>query len=94
VTLDAADFAAFVDSDMPGYALATIGAEGVPGLFSNNHKDAFGLVSSSTPNFMAPPSLVSAVSRGDAISINAVSYTVVAIEASGQRLTRLFLERA
>lgn len=91
---DAADFAAFVDPDMPGYALATIAGEEVPGLFSNDYRDAFGIVSSGAPNFSAPPAALAAVTIGTAIVISAMNYTVDKIEANPNRLTRLMLERA
>lgn len=94
MTFDAADLAALVDPDMPGYALATIGGNGVAGLFSNDYRDAFGMVSSNMPNFMAPPAVLAAVARGATVVVNATNYTVAKIETSTHRLTRLMLEAA
>lgn len=92
MSLSAADLAAFVDEDMPGYALATIGAGSVAGLFSNPSLEALG-IAGSRPVFRALTTEVSSVVEGTAITINATAYTVAGIQPDGKGMTLLILER-
>jgi hypothetical protein len=91
---DADDIAAFNDTDMPGYALATIGADTVAGRFRAPYAEALGIAGSS-PSFSAASGDLSGVSQGGAITIAGTGYTVTAIEPqSGSGQTRLRLQEA
>lgn len=46
------------------------------------------------PQFQCATSDVSAADKGDAITVNSVSYTVAEVQADGTGLTTLILERA
>lgn len=87
---DAADIAAFNDSDMPGYAAATIGAVTVVGRFRASFAAQFGIEGSS-PMFSAASADLSGVAHGTAITINGTAYTVSGIEPDtfGQTVLRL-----
>lgn len=76
---DAADIAAFNDADMPGYALATIGAASVAGRFRARYAEQFGIEGSS-PMFSAASTNLVGVARGTAITVNSTAYTVSGIE--------------
>jgi len=77
---DAADLAAFVDPDMPGYALATIGGQPVPGLFGNGYSEAFGQMAGSQPRFRAPAGDLAGVVAGSAATILGKVYAVVEVQ--------------
>jgi hypothetical protein len=91
---DAADLALLTDPDMPGYALATIGGNGVGGLFGNAYHEALGLVGGNQPMFSAPPAALVGIVVGTGVVIGSVSYSVAKIEADGVGLSKLLLERA
>lgn len=73
--LDAAARAAFIDPDLPGYVLATIGGQDVPGLFRHRQADAFGLVGGSALSLLVDPA--AAAVQEDVVLIDGVSYQVV-----------------
>jgi len=88
---DAADLAAFNDSDMPAYAAATIGAASVAGRFRERYAEGFG-IAGSTPVFEAASSDLTGVIQGTAVTVRAVAYAVAAVEpdvARGMTLLRL-----
>lgn len=92
--LDADDIAAFNDPDMPGYALALIGAAPVHGRFRAAYAEAFGIVGGTSPSFSAASADLESVNEGDTITIGGTSYTVSGIEPGGTGQTRLKLETA
>lgn len=87
---DAADIAAFNDSDMPGYAAATIGAATVAGRFRKSHADILGMAGGQ-PMFSAASSDLTGASIGGTVTIGGANYTVTAIEPDtfGQTVLRL-----
>lgn len=91
---DADDIAAFNDADMPGYALATIGAASVAGRFRSASVDALGVVVADRVQFSAAATHLAGVSVGTSITIAAVTYTVAEIMADdiGHGMTRLMLK--
>lgn len=76
MSLAAADIAAFFDSDMPGYALATFSFGDVDGLFTDNYQALLGMIDGSAPAFTCATSDLSAVARGTAVTINGTAYTL------------------
>lgn len=88
---DAADLAAFVDPDMPGYISATINGQPVGGLFSAAYSESFGIVGGTSPSLRVLGSV--AVSDGDPVVTSFGSFTVASIESplgpSGVKLLRL-----
>lgn len=87
---DAADIAAFNDSDMPGYAAATLGAATVAGRYRQSYADALG-ISGGQPMFSGASSDLTAATVGGAITIGGSGYTITAIEPDtfGQTVLRL-----
>jgi len=94
MTFDAADLAAIFGDDMPGYALASIGASSVPGLFRNGYAEGFGMVGGLQPVFRCATAEVSSVVEDTAITINGVAYTARAVEPDGSGITLIRLEKA
>lgn len=92
MSLDAADLAAFVDEDMPGYVLATLSGGDVPGLFGSHPVEAFGIAHASHFSFRAVSTSVSAVAVGDAITINGASFSVAERMPNGNGMTLLLLK--
>jgi hypothetical protein len=91
MSFDAADIAAFNDSDMPGYAVATIAAASVAGRFRERYAQEFG-IAGSTPVFEAASAHLTGVAQGTAVTVRAVAYAVAAVEpdvARGMTLLRL-----
>ncbi len=91
---DAADLAAFNDGDMPGYALATLGAASIAGRFRAVSADAFGITPTDRVQFSAAASDLSAATVGAAVTINGSEYVVAEVMADdiGQGMTRLMLK--
>jgi hypothetical protein len=89
---DAADLAAFLDPDMPGYALATVGGAPVGGLFRSPYAESFGLVGTGSPAFRALSSDLAAVAPGDSIDIRDTAYRVAAVRPDGAGMTVLDLK--
>lgn len=73
-------------------ASATIGGVSVDGLFDNGYGEIYG-IDSAKPSFQCASSAVAAVTRGTAVTVNAVSYTVAGIEPDGTGLTMLRLDK-
>ena len=90
---DAADIAAFNDSDMPAYALATIGAASVAGRFHARYGVALG-IGGGQPMFGAASVDLASVSPGDAVTINAINYTVNEKQTGDIGQTMLMLQEA
>lgn len=91
---DAADLAAFNDSDMPGYALASFTGGSVAGRFRATTGELFGITPNDRAQFSAAAADLSAVVVGAAVTINGTAYTVAEIMDSdiGQGMTRLMLK--
>jgi hypothetical protein len=91
---DAADIVAFNDSDLPGYALATIGAASVAGRFRAVSQDAFGVVITDRASFAAAASDLSTVAVDSSIVIAGTTYTVAEVlpHDAGTGMTRLMLK--
>lgn len=87
---DAADIAAFNDSDMPGYALATVGGTAVAGRFRQAYAEILG-IGGGQPSFSAATSDLTGASVGGSVTIGGIGYTVTAIEPDtfGQTVLRL-----
>lgn len=94
MAFDAADLAAFNDSDMPGYAQATIGAVNVDGRFRATSNEVFGVVPDDRAQFAALATDLSGVAVGDAVTIAGTAYTVAEIREAdvGIGMTRLMLK--
>lgn len=88
---DAADLAAFVDADMPGYVQATVDGIVVDALFRHNY--AAGLdISGSAPSLLLPSSSAASATNGTSVVVGGVSYTVSSVEADGTGMTLLRLQ--
>lgn len=87
---DADDIAAFNDSDMPGYAAATLGAATVAGRFRASYAEVLG-ISGRQPAFSGASSELTGAAIGGAITIGGSSYTITEIEPDtfGQTVLRL-----
>lgn len=87
---DAADIAAFNDSDMPGYYAATLGTATVAGRFRHSYAEALG-IGGGQPMFSGASSALTGASVGGSIIIGGVSFTITAIEPDtfGQTVLRL-----
>ena len=90
---DATDVAMFVDPDMPGYVLATVGGIELGALFRNKYVDAFD-VSGSAPVLRIVAADAPSVAQGDDVVIGATSYTVAGVEADGIGMVRLVLRES
>lgn len=87
---DAADLAALIDPDMPGYALATLADQSTLGvLFRNPAAEAFG-IGGTNPSALCVQT--SAPPRHALIVIDGVTYKVARLEPDGKGKTRLQLE--
>ena len=73
--------------------VATIGAASVTGIFDVPTAEAFGMLGTD-PTFTCAAADVSAVSAGQALTINSVGYTVTAVKPDGTGLTVLVLDKA
>jgi hypothetical protein len=90
---DTDDMEVFVDPDMPGYVLATVGGVETSALFSNGY--ATGLsISGSAPSLLLPSSSAASAAQGTSVSVGGVSYTVTGVEADGTGMTLLRLQEA
>jgi hypothetical protein len=87
---DAADIAAFNDSDMPGYYAATLGAATVAGRFRQSYAEALG-IGGGQPMFSGASSDLTGASVGSSIAISGANFTITAIEPDtfGQTVLRL-----
>ena len=97
MSFDAADLACFVDADMPGYALGTLGGGAtVGGLFEDGPASVFdGLVSGQQLAFRVLTVDAASIARDTTIAIGGHDYRVIDIAPgrSASGLTRLVLER-
>lgn len=92
MAFDAADLAAFVDIDMPGYVSATVNGQPVAGLFREQYAEAFGLVGGSTPALRVLESVSASV--GNAVAIAARNFLIVNIKPELLGMKALILEAA
>lgn len=88
---------AFVES-LPGFFVdfgvtATIGAASVRGIFDTPSAEMLG-IGGSDPTFTCATADVVSVAAGQAVTINAVAYTVTAVKPDGTGLTVLHLDKA
>ena len=93
MAFDAADLAAFVDSDMPNYVAATVGAAPVAGLFRNAYASEFG-IGGSAPSLLIASTDAPSATLGTAVVVGGVSYTVAGVEADVPGMKRLRLTEA
>lgn len=92
---DAADRAALLDEDMPGYALATYdGTAAVAGLFRAVPSVVLGLVGGSEPAFLCEADDLAADPRGKTLVVNGTSYTIRDATPDGRGFVSLQLEAA
>lgn len=88
---------AFTEDLAPFFAdfgiAATVGGVSVVGIFDAAYADPLGIVSSQ-PILTVVAADVAHAAQGAAVSINATSYTIAAIEPDGSGLSRLALRRA
>ena len=75
-------------------AMADFGGAAVQGVFDARPALAFDQVQVSNPQFRCLSALVPSVGEGDAVTINAVAYTVASIEHDATGMARIELERA
>lgn len=88
---DAADIAALIDPDLPGYALGTkADLSTIDGLLREPYGEAFGMVGGSDPSYICAESAAPDV--GSALTIDAVAYTVKRRKRDGHGLMTLDLE--
>ncbi len=73
--------------------VATIGAATVTGIFDVPTAEAFGMLGTD-PTFTCAAADVPGIAAGQAVTINAVAYTVTAVRPDGTGLTVLMLDKA
>lgn len=88
--LAADDLAQFVDPDMPGHALATIGGQPVGVLFSNKPAEAFGVVAGNSPVARLPAAIAPAIDS--LIQLHGITYRVNEVHLSDSGLATLVLQ--
>lgn len=89
---DAADLALFCDTDMPGYAVATVAGGGtVDVLFGAPYAETFGIVSGERPIAVCAEG---AISAGAAVTINGVAYTALAVKQGRGGMVAVDLDEA
>lgn len=93
MSLAAADLAAFVDADMPGYVEATVGGSAVDALFSDGYAEALG-IAGSKPTLLLPTASAASAAQGGVVTVGGTSYTIAAIESNASGMTRLRLDEA
>ena len=71
---------AFINADTPGYALATVGADSVEGIFDSAYGEGLGMVAGYVPVFICASDDVSSIAEGQAITISATAFTVAGVE--------------
>ena len=88
---------AFLSADTPGYAVATIGADSVGGVFDSAYGDSMHMVGGYTPVFICSSADVSGIEEGQAVALGSINFTVAGIEhdhALKTGLATLRLEKA
>lgn len=89
----AEDLQDMIDSDLPGYALASLADQTtVAGLFRNPSAEAFGIAAGSRPSFLVVEATAPAIDA--AITINGGAYVVAESHPDGLGFSRLTLESA
>lgn len=89
---DAADRAALIDPDLPGYAQAVkADLSTVDGLFRNAHGEVFGLVSGTDPSFTCVAT--AAPAKNDMLTIDSIAYRVTGKRPDGNGFVILDLEK-
>lgn len=83
---------------LPGFfadfgTVATIGAASVTGILDIPTAEAFGVLGTD-PTFTCAAAGVSGIAAGQALTINAVGYTVTAVKPDGTGITVLVLDRS
>ena len=73
--------------------VATIGAATVTGIFDVPTAEAFGMLGTD-PTFTCAAADVPGIAAGQAVTINAVAYTVTAVRPDGTGVTVLTLDKA
>ena len=73
--------------------VATIGAASVNGIFDNITLSEFGILGSG-PKFLCKASDVPGIAFGQAVTIEAVAYTVTEVRPDGTGLVELILDKA
>jgi hypothetical protein len=73
--------------------VATIGAATVTGIFDVPTAETFGMLGTD-PTFTCAAADVPGIAAGQAVTINAVAYTVTAVRPDGTGVTVLTLEKA
>jgi hypothetical protein len=87
----------FINADTPGYAMATIGAASVAGIFDSAYGETMGLVGGYVPVFICASADVSGIAEEQAITISATNFKVAGVEhdhALKTGLATLRLEKA
>ncbi len=89
---------AFVEDFAPMFAdfgtAAVVGGVSLSGIFDNDYAIAMGFASGGTPVLLIFSAAAPSVAVGNAVTVGAVSYTVVAVEPDGTGMTALRLQEA
>jgi hypothetical protein len=86
----------FINPDTPGYVVATVDGQAVPGIFVNEYAGAnLGLAGfeSPSPQLHVEAADIAGVEQDDAVVIAAVNYKVASIEPDGTGITVLQLKK-
>lgn len=87
----------FINADTPGYAVATIGAASVEGIFDSAYGESLGMVGGYVPVFICASADVSSIAEEQAITISATNFKVAGVEHDHilkTGMTTLRLEKA
>lgn len=93
MAFDAADLAAFVDSDLLNYVAATVGGTSVAGLFRNAYASEFG-IGGSAPSLLIVAADAPAATLGTTVTVGGTDYTVAGVENDVPGMARLRLTEA
>lgn len=85
------NMADFINSDTPGYLLATVGGSSVGALFDNGFASALDIAGSG-PRITLPTASAPSAALGDAVTVSGVSYTIAGVESDGTGITVLRLQ--
>lgn len=85
------DLAVFVNSDTPGYTVATINALPVDVIFDNGYVDSFG-VTNSEKAITCIAADIPGLAAGSTVTIDAVAYTVAELQPDGTGMVRVRLK--
>lgn len=70
----------FISAGTPGYAVATIGATAVEGIFDSVYAETLGMIGGYVPVFICASANVSSVTEGQAMIISAINFKVAGVE--------------